>query len=624
MEEKKSNDAATGFSRLDGYINVLNRMGTSRDSSEAYEFAPEAQVADMDLAAHYEGNGLFAKIIDIPAEKSATRDFDLGISDENVMSLVTDALEDLDWITTVAQAIKWSRLFGGAIVVMLIDDGGGLEDPVNWDAVRGIDELVLFERAVVEPDYYSMYYYGQRQGLDRARKRYGQPEFFHVHSQYGAFVVHESRCLVFRNGRLPETTTQAEYRFWGLPEYVRIKRVLRETVVDHSMGTKMLERSVQGIYKMEGLKDYLTIEGGEDNVLKRLELIDMVRGFLNSIVIDKDGEDYGFQTFQVSGYKDVIEAACNMLSAITNIPQAIMFGSSPTGMDATGTSDLENWYNYLGQITDLQVKPNLQRLLDVLFCGWLNTRKVQEEPRYKLEFKPFWNLSESEQADLDLKKAQVQQARAQVAQMYIDMQVIDPQEVRAGLAKSEEFNIEELLTEADVEDDAMLSLEQALADLHPPGEPPEPPGEPEQGADGEDQEDLGSVGVIVVKDGKVLCGIRNGDTGNGRVCGPGGHIEAGETPRQAAIRETMEEFSITPKTLTLFGQGPLEPETGLAPQLFLCTDYDGEPQCADHEMSLPMFVPLDDLLEDTTTLFKPFADSLAILKEQLDSDGDTS
>ena len=37
-----------------------------------------------------------------------------------------------------------------------------------------------------------------------------------------------------------------------------------------------------------------------------------------------------------------------------------------------------------------------------------------------------------------------------------------------------------------------------------------------------------------------------------------------------------------------------------------------------------MFVPLDDLLEDTTTLFKPFADSLAILKEQLDSDGDTS
>lgn len=203
--------------------------------------------------------------------------------------------------------------------------------------------------------------------------------------------------------------------------------------------------------------------------------------------------------------------------------------------------------------------------------------------------------------------------------MYIDMQVLDPQEVRAGLAKSEEFNIEELLSEADVEDEAMLSLEQALADLHPPGE------QPEQGADGEDQEEPGSVGVVVVKDGEVLCGIRNGDTGSGLLCGPGGHVEAGETPRQAAIRETMEEFSIRPKTLTLFGQGPLEPDTGLAPKLFLCTDYDGEPQCVDHEMSLPLFLPLEELLEDRVgQLFKPFADSLAILKEQLDAGDDTS
>lgn len=458
-----------GFSRLDGYMNVVNRIGTSKDSSEAYEFAPETQVPDLDLAAHYEGNGLFAKIIDAPAEKSATRDFDLGVSDENVTSLVTDALEDLGWITNAAQAVKWSRLFGGAIIVMLIDDGGRLEDPVNWDAIQGIDELVLFERAVVEPDYYSMYNYGQRYGLDRARTKYGQPEFFHVHSQYGSFTVHESRCLVFRNGTLPETTTQAEYRYWGLPEYIRIRRTLRETVTNHSIGTKMLEKSVQGVYKMKDLTEKLALEGGEDAVYKRMEVIDMVRGFLNSIIIDMDGEDYSFQTFQVSGFKEVIEASCNILSAVSNIPQAILFGSSPTGMDATGTSDLENWYNYLGQISDLQVKPNLQRLLDVLFRGWLNTGKLSEEPMYKLDFKPFWNLSESEQADLDLKKIQVQQAKAQVAQAYIDMQVLDPSEVRAGLAKSEALDVEELLVEDD-EDDTFTDLEEALSGLTRQGE----------------------------------------------------------------------------------------------------------------------------------------------------------
>lgn len=446
MDQSK-NEPQRGFSRLDGYMNVLNRMGTEQDSSEAYEFVPEATIPDVDLATHYEANGLFTKIIDIPAEKAATGDFDLNLSDDNVVSLVTDALEDLDWETTAAQAVKWSRLFGGALAVMLIDDGRGLEEPVDWDNIKGIDEIVLFERPVVEPDYYSMYYYGQMQGIEQARSKFGKPQFFYVNSQYGSFVVHESRCLIFKNGILPETTMQAEYRYWGLPEYIRLKRALQETVTEHSNGGKLLERAVQGIYKMKGLTNMLAAEGGDDIVLRRLRTIDMARNFLNSIVIDTEGEDYVFQSFQLSGLKDVINVSCNMLSAVTNIPQTILFGASPDGMNATGTGDLENWYNYLGQIQKLQLRENLQRLLDVIFRGWLNTGKLQEEPDYKLAFKPFWNLSEKEQAELDKLKADTELVRAQTAQIYCDMQVLDPSEVRKGLAQSEALDIEELLEE---------------------------------------------------------------------------------------------------------------------------------------------------------------------------------
>lgn len=38
-------------------------------------------------------------------------------------------------------------------------------------------------------------------------------------------------------------------------------------------------------------------------------------------------------------------------------------------------------------------------------------------------------------------------------------------------------------------------------------------------------------GVIVIKDGKILIGERKD---NGQICGPGGHIEIGETPEDAA------------------------------------------------------------------------------------------
>ena len=72
----------------------------------------------------------------------------------------------------------------------------------------------------------------------------------------------------------------------------------------------------------------LATEEGESKVLRRLQVIDMARGLLNSLVIDAEGEDYDFKTFQFSGINDVVSASCNMLSALSNIPQTILFGQA--------------------------------------------------------------------------------------------------------------------------------------------------------------------------------------------------------------------------------------------------------------------------------------------------------
>lgn len=56
---------------------------------------------------------------------------------------------------------------------------------------------------------------------------------------------------------------------------------------------------------------------------------------------------------------------------------------------------------------------------------------------------------------------------------------------------------------------------------------------------------LPSVNVAVIEKDKVLLS-RRANTGwmDGRLCLPGGHVEAGETPRQAAVRELKEELGI--------------------------------------------------------------------------------
>ena len=624
--------------REDGYVNLLNKYGTKQDNSEAYKFEREPVIPDMQLTGLYEGNGLFSKIIDTPAEEALKHGFDLNLKSDELNAFVEDALDDLEWEERAATAIKWARLYGGPLIVMLIDDGRGLEEPVDWEHIRSIDELRVYERSIVQPDYASLYQqdYGGK-GVGNRVSKFGQPEYYYVSSIYGSFKVHESRCLVFRNGVLPEQTSNATYLFWGMPEYVRIRRALRETVTAHTDSVKLLERSVQAIYSMKGLASLLTTDDGENQVLKRLQLVDTSRGLLNSIAIDSEGEQYDFKTFQFSGVKDVIDATCNMLSALTNIPQTILFGRSPAGMNATGDSDFESYYNFVEKIQRLMLKRNLRTLLDVVFRAGIASGDVAEEPDYKLEFKPLWSLSDTEQAAVDQTKAQTALVKAQTAQAYVDMQALDPTEVRRRLASDEEFDVEDIISEDD-EDDLLQSLlgtePSTMSDVEAAQkniEQGQAPGGEEQSAtvaptatppttnaDAADT-DYG-VGVLVVQDGRFLCGTR---LKGGSVGGPGGHIEAGESPEDAAIRETREEFGITPKDLV-----PVAFLSDLKPpycpsHVFLCTDFDGSIRCADGEMTSPGFITAEKVAELSTQnperLFPPFAQSITALLDALSS-----
>lgn len=624
--------------REDGYVNLLNKYGTKQDNSEAYKFEREPVIPDMQLTGLYEGNGLFSKIIDTPAEEALKHGFDLNLKSNEMNAFVDEVLDDLEWDEKATTAIKWARLYGGALIVMLIDDGRGLEEPVDWEHIRSIDELRVYERSIVQPDYASLYQqdYGGK-GIGNRVSKFGQPEYYYVSSIYGSFKVHESRCLVFRNGVLPEQTSNATYLFWGMPEYVRIRRALRETVTAHTDSVKLLERSVQAIYSMKGLASLLTTDDGENQVLKRLQLVDTSRGLLNSIAIDSEGEQYDFKTFQFSGVKDVIDATCNMLSALTNIPQTILFGRSPAGMNATGDSDFESYYNFVEKIQRLMLKRNLRTLLDVVFRAGIASGDVAEEPDYKLEFNPLWSLSDTEQATVDQTKAQTALVKAQTAQAYVDMQALDPTEVRSRLASDEEFDVEDIISEDD-EDDLLQSLlgtePSTMSDVEAAQkniEQGQAPGGEEQSAtvaptatppttntDAADT-DRG-VGVLVVQDGRFLCGTR---LKGGSVGGPGGHIEAGESPEDAAIRETQEEFGITPKDLM-----PVAFLSDLKPpycpsHVFLCTDFDGSIRCADGEMTSPGFITAEKVAELSTQnperLFPPFAQSIAALLDVLSS-----
>lgn len=59
---------------------------------------------------------------------------------------------------------------------------------------------------------------------------------------------------------------------------------------------------------------------------------------------------------------------------------------------------------------------------------------------------------------------------------------------------------------------------------------------------------------FVIRDGQILLIRKKRGLGAGKINGPGGRLEKGETAEQGAIRETQEEIGVTPTGLEYVGE----------------------------------------------------------------------
>lgn len=92
----------------------------------------------------------------------------------------------------------------------------------------------------------------------------------------------------------------------------------------------------------------------------------------------------------------------------------------------------------------------------------------------------------------------------------------------------------------------------------------------------------GISAAIIVDHGKVLMVRRAIGEGELLWQFPAGGIEAGESPEEAAVRETVEETGLTVKAVQLLGQR-VHPKTGREMSYTACEPIGGEAHVADDE-----------------------------------------
>lgn len=103
---------------------------------------------------------------------------------------------------------------------------------------------------------------------------------------------------------------------------------------------------------------------------------------------------------------------------------------------------------------------------------------------------------------------------------------------------------------------------------------------------------------FVIRDGQVLLIRKKRGLGGGKINGPGGRNEPGETPLQAAVRETQEEIGVTPLGLAQIGELHFQFLDGykLHVAVFAAEDCHGELRETDE--AIPMWVAVDRIPYD--------------------------
>src|SRR6185312_12636580 len=87
-----------------------------------------------------------------------------------------------------------------------------------------------------------------------------------------------------------------------------------------------------------------------------------------------------------------------VLSAASDIPATRFLGQSPGGLNATGDSDLENYYGRLEGEQEQTLKPQLMQLLEVQ--GRSDIDRGFRAADCDINFPPLWSLSGLEAAQV--------------------------------------------------------------------------------------------------------------------------------------------------------------------------------------------------------------------------------
>ncbi len=347
----------------------------------------------LKLEAMYRSSWVVGQVVDVVADDMTRKGVKLsGLSDPKESENIDQEMDRLQVWGRLNKTIKWSRLYGGAIAVMMID-GHDVSTPLNTNTI-GKDQfkgLLVLDRWMVQPTLQDL--------VTELGPDYGTPRYYDVITDSVGLCnqrVHYSRVIRMDGVELPYNQSIAE-NLWGQSVIERMED--RLTIFDSAtLGAgQLVYKAHLRTYKVKGLRS-LIAGGGQlyEALVKQINLIRQWQS--NEGLTLMDAEDtYESHQYNFSGLDNILLQFGQQISGATGIPLVRLFGQSPAGLNATGESDLANYYDNINQQQEGRLRTPLQILYAVLHMSVLGKPLPDS---FSFKFASLWQLDDEKKANV--------------------------------------------------------------------------------------------------------------------------------------------------------------------------------------------------------------------------------
>ena len=284
--------------KADGWANLLTGLGTNRDKSSGGLFIPEARLDDMTLASLWMGEGLATTIVKCIADDMVRPWLEIPQDPENILE---GELERLKAQTEIQNALYWSRLYGGGMVLMGINDGRELDEPLNPRAIRSIDYLKHFPRTRARILWSDIV-------KDPKSPYFEELEFYYLRNLYGTeFKVHRSRLLIFKGESTPGDMfiNDMVARYWGIASVQQAWESIKTLGESHKSIKNLIDELSIGVFKFSGLAEMLAQDNNKA-FYNRMQAMSASKSSINSVIIDET-EDFSRVSASLTGAHEILQ-----------------------------------------------------------------------------------------------------------------------------------------------------------------------------------------------------------------------------------------------------------------------------------------------------------------------------